>query len=378
MRLALLSTLVGRGLVALACVAALPAGAAGFVSQAFPVAQRVDRDARVRTALLLQFDVERYGRPFEEFAAGRLDAREALFRDFVQALRSGDTAKVAALRRGEDPRQTQALVTGYQKLFSGPQRLAVVARVALGQSQMFVWEWPGPEGRRLFQAFTFEPAGGGERVEIVSSERPLETLVVDALKQAALDPERYAPVSAQRGRHYAFPLAAGGPGAHPVLLRYDGEAVDVELTAPDAARSAAAAPQRAAAVLRAYEAAWSAFSARDLERYLGAFTPGSRDRLKGWFAEMKPEGFDAYHAEMLRGRRVRFVLDAAPLALVFYTRGADSRLYYDYVLDDGARGFKLTNAYFEDYLDDVLGQSGLWPADLAAFGKSILGVVNPK
>ena len=80
----------------------------------------------------------------------------------------------------------------------------------------------------------------------------------------------------------------------------------------------------------------------------------------------------------LRGRRVRFVLDAAPLALVFYTRGADSRLYYDYVLDDGARGFKLTNAYFEDYLDDVLGQSGLWPADLAAFGKSILGVVNPK
>ena len=40
-------------------------------------------------------------------------------------------------------------------------------------------------------------------------------------------------------------------------------------------------------------------------------TPGSRDRLKGWFAEMKPEGFDAYHAEMLRGRRVLVAEDNA-------------------------------------------------------------------
>lgn len=378
MRFALRPKLAGWGLAALALAGPPPARAAGFVGQAFPVAQRVDREARVRTSLLLQFDLERYGRPFEEFAAGRLDAQEALFRDFIQALRAGDTAKIAPLRRGEDPKQTQALVTGYQKLFSGPQRLTVVARAALGSAQMFVWEWPGPEGRRLFQAFTFQPSGGGTRVEIVSSERPLETLVVDALKQSALEPALYAPASAQRGRHYAFPLAAGGPGAHPVVLHFDGEALDVELTAPDAARAAAAAPSRVAAVVRAYEAAWSAFSARDMERYLSAFTDGSRERLKGWFAEMKPEAFDAYHAEMLRGRRVRFVLDAAPLALVFYTRGQDKRVYYDYVLDDGARGLKLTNAYFEDYLDDVLGQSGLWPADLEAFGKSILGVVNPK
>jgi hypothetical protein len=355
------------------------AGAAGFVGQSFPVAQRVDRQGRVRTALLLQFDVQRYGLTFEQFAAGKLDAHETAFRDFVLALEAGDAVKAATWRPGEPAKQTQALVTGYHKLFDGAQRMGVVARAGAGDAQVFIWDWPAPEGRRLFQAFSVEPArGGGLKVEITSSERPLETLVVDAVKQATLEPGEYAPSAAERARHYVFPLAAGRPGARPVRLRFDGEPVDVELTAPDAARLAAAAPPRVAAALRAYEAAWSAFEARDLERHLAAFTEGSRERLKGWFAEMKPEAFDAYHQDMMRGRRVRFVLDAAPLFLVFYTRGAEKRLYHDYVLDDGPRGAKLTNAYFEDYLDDVLGQSALWPADVEAFGKSLLGVVNPK
>src|SRR5262249_3759000 len=83
----------GWAALALAVVLA-PSSAfsAGFVTQAFPVPVSVEKE-RVRTAMRLQFDVQRYGVAFDAFAAGPLDGPETAFRDFMTALRAGDPAK---------------------------------------------------------------------------------------------------------------------------------------------------------------------------------------------------------------------------------------------------------------------------------------------
>lgn len=375
----IVSGVMCRCLAAAVCAASLPAAAAGFVGQAYPLPQRVERDHRVRTSLLLQFDIERYGQSFELFAARRLDAFETVFRDFVRALLAGDVASAAALRPGEAPAQARALVAGYHQLFAGPPRLGVVARVAAGDHQIFVWDWPTPDGKRVYQAFAVESAsGGGMRVEIVTSDRPLDTLIVDALQQYALDAAAYAPVAPERRHHLAFPLARGGPGAHPVVLHFDGEATDLELTAPETLGAVKVWAGNVGEALRAYLSAWRAFERRDIEAYLGAFTEHSRDKLREAFAAMTPEAFNSYHAQTTAARRLRFVLEASPLVLVYYTRGQERRVYYDYLIGDGQRGYKLTNVGFEDFLDDVLHDESLWPADVDAFRKHVLGVSTPK
>lgn len=377
--------LVRCGLLGLALLGAGPGWAAGFVGQAYPLPHRVDRE-RVRTSLLVQFDIERYGQPFAAFAARHLDPFEATFRRFVQALVAGDVAAVAALRPGEAAAQTRALVQGYRGFFEGGERIGVVARVAVGDYQVFVWDWPTPGGRVL-QAFAIEGPADKPRVEIVTSNRPVDTLIVDALQGAQRQPDVYAPVAPERRYHFVLPVAGGRPGAHPVVLHFDGAPVDRELfdngpaPASDAAGAASGGEPptgRPADALRAYAAAQAAFASRDMERFLGAHTDKSREKLKGWFEQMSPDRFDAYHADTLTGRRVRFVLDADPLVIVFYTRGRERRLYYDHLVSNGRRGYQLTNAYFEDFLDDVLGNDALFATDLESFQKKILGAAPPK
>src|SRR5262245_56603557 len=119
--------------------------AADFIRQCFPVPISIEGE-RVRSSLLLQFDIERYGVPFEAFASGRLDNFETSFSDFVQALRAGDKAKVAALPPGDQPEQAQEITNRFLAAFAGSQTIKVVGRIYLGDSQLFVWEWPRPGG----------------------------------------------------------------------------------------------------------------------------------------------------------------------------------------------------------------------------------------
>ncbi len=365
----------------LALSLAWPASAAGFSGQAYPLPQRIDREGRLRTGLLLQFDIERYGMGFEEFAGRSLDASESAFREFTRGLLAGDAARVAAFRPGEAEAQTKALVTGYHQFFTKtPARMGVVARVAAGDHQLFVWDWPAPEGRRVYQAFAVEPipGGGGQRVDIVTSDRPLDTLIVDALQQHQIDPTAYAPVTPQQGLRYVFPVAAGRPGAHPVVLHFDGAEADLEPAAETAAARVKSWPGEAGEVLRAWFSAWRAFEQRDLEGYLAAFTEESGAKLRAAFAAMSAQEIDAYRARASAQQHLRFVLVAPPLALVFFTRGVERRVHYDALVDAGGRGYRLTNAGFEDYLDDVLQHDQLWPTRIESFRKNLLGLTNRK
>jgi hypothetical protein len=75
----------------------------------------------------------------------------------------------------------------------------------------------------------------------------------------------------------------------------------------------------------------------------------------------------------MQPRALRFILDADPVALVFYTIGAEKRLRYEYLIKSG-EGYKLSNAYSEGFLDDVLGNTALFPTDLDSFTRNVLAI----
>lgn len=375
----------GRGVWILAVVlmvAAAPySSAAGFSARSFPVPISVERE-RVRSALLVEFEIERYDLPFDTFAGSKLDTFEAAFKEFMLALRAADATRLAALRPGDKPEQLREILDRFGGAF-GTDNLGVTARVRVGEDQLFVWEWPGPKGP-VRRGFTVEArAGGGPRVEFVTSGRPLETLIVDTLQQEALHPQAYAPVEARTRYHYVFPLQGRGQAvSHPVVLHFDGQPCDIELFPPDGATAGTppgCAEGASGAALAAYRDAYGALKERDHQRFAEAYTEKSRDKLRAWIKGLKPAEFDAFHAATTRSRRVRFVLDADPVALAFYTAGTDKRLRYEYLVKDmSGRGYRLTNAHFEAFLDDLLASRALFETELESFQKNVLGTTNAK
>jgi len=362
------------GVAALLLLAPAVASAAGFVTQAYPVPVQVEND-RVRSSMLLRFDVQRYGVPFDTFAAGVLDPQETVFRDFFAALRAGDVARVAAFRAGEPATEARRIVEGFRPGFGQPVPPHVVARIGVGDGQMFVWEWPRP-GDPARIGFTVLP-GATPRVEMVTSGRPLETLLLDVLQQEAAHPQAYQPVEPRGRVKYTFPLgAAGKPGAHPVVLVFDGQASDMEVMGKDRIQRASLATSAAAAATSVFQSAYDALADGDTERWVGAYTDKSRDKLRAWMQGLKPSEFNSFVATTTKPRRVRFLLDADPVEIVFYTVEGDPKLKYEYLLKTPA-GVKLTNAYFEGFLDDVLRDNALFPTDLESFRKGVLAA-SPK
>src|SRR6266446_917782 len=280
------------GVAALLLLAPAVASAAGFVTQAYPVPVQVEND-RVRSSMLLRFDVQRYGVPFDTFAAGVLDPQETVFRDFFAALRAGDVARVAAFRAGEPATEARRIVEGFRPGFGQPVPPHVVARIGVGDGQMFVWEWPRP-GDPARIGFTVLP-GATPRVEMVTSGRPLETLLLDVLQQEAAHPQAYQPVEPRGRVKYTFPLgAAGKPGAHPVVLVFDGQASDMEVMGKDRIQRASLATSAAAAATSVFQSAYDALADGDTERWVGAYTDKSRDKLRAWMQGLKPSEFNSF------------------------------------------------------------------------------------
>ncbi|HEX9505584.1 MAG TPA: hypothetical protein VGA62_06215, partial [Acidimicrobiia bacterium] len=136
------------------------------------------------------------------------------------------------------------------------------------------------------------------------------------------------------------------------------------------------ATSAAAAATSVFQSAYDSLADGDPERWVGAYTDKSRDKLRAWMQGLKPSEFNSFVATTTKPRRVRFLLDADPVELVFYTVEGDPKLKYEYLLKTPA-GYKLTNAYFEGFLDDVLRDNALFPTDLESFRKGVLAA-SPK
>ena len=348
--------------------------AADFRMQTLPVPIRVEGE-RVRSSLLLQFEIERYGVPLEAFGKRTLDNYETPFLSFMQALKSGDLAKLGALRPGEKPEQTQEIMNRFHEAFAGAPSITVVARAWVGTSQLFVWEWSAAKGsiRRGFIVDMLP--NGSTRVDLAYSGRPLETLIVDIMQQQLAHPVDYAPVE-QGARHkYTLPLVKlDTPGAHAVTLLFNGEPLNIKMFSPGDLSAGDTSVTKSP--IKTYREAYSALRERNLDQFSSAYAEKSGNKMRLWFQSVPPAELNAFFATAAAPRTLHFLLDADPVFLLFYTRGSDKQLRYEYLLKVGGT-YKLANAYAEGFLDDVLGNETFFPTTLESFRKNVLAQQGP-
>jgi len=352
-------------------VASLAQGqASGFQVENIPVAINVE-GRPVRSALYLQFDKKSYQMTLEQFAAQRLDDRQRTFLQGVRAIRTRDYQGLKSIWQappdnpkasmGFDLKDPQILVDTYSKGYGNYEGLKILSQVELGSDSLFLW------GAKATTTGTFWPDGAILRAEgrkvvftPVTPASPVANLIVETLLASTIKPQEYAPAKDLKVKFRSVLSLAGkqNPGAHPVAFAFDGTAMNFSVFDT--------AEEPPSPVLEFYRSAYLAFKKRSFDDYVSKFTPESQPQVKTWTHNLSAANATEYFNVLVRARYVKFVLDADPIFLVFYSgdktdKWTAAALHCEYVVRDPAsKGYKLANFAFTSSLDDILGNPELF------------------
>ncbi len=352
-----------------------------FTLKTFRVPAEVDGD-EVPSGIFLQCKVKDYNLPLEKFAAlPNKDQRERLFLQTVNVLRSNDLSAFRKLwgpvrpaSASTDPKEQKKKIetamtpttaeddfAGYRANFEDFASMQVDSQILAGSRSIFMWYANAKTGPLETDFIVSTPTGGQPKVGAPDSESdPGDYLIIFTMQERKQDPGNFGPaIDPKLTYHYALPLEGKGqPGKEPVYLEFNGERVNFDVFDPSAPASDP--------VLDFYRSAYLTYKKKDLEGFEAMYTPKSAQKLKKSYAAMKKDVFDQYYSMTTAGRYVKFVIKADPIYLIFYSshKGDDWRpgkLPYDYVVRDAKTGtFKLTNLFYEDFLDGVLKNPDLF------------------
>src|SRR5277367_972125 len=240
--------------------------------------------------LYLKFETKSYNVPFETFAAGRLDSAQTMFATAVDAIRKNDAAKFASVWTSPDQmkRNSQVTVTladsstdSWLKVARSNfdfDKLTVVAEVLVGSQTMFIWDASTKSGIERNAFYVGLDQKNQLRLSAVSSNSPVEPLILNAFVAAKMYPAVYKPISNLNvGYQYPIPLAGpGDAGAHPVFFEFDGATMDFPIS-----DQKIKAPTPLLEFLR--NAAFAIRSGKD-KSFADDFTPRSRETISRWLA----------------------------------------------------------------------------------------------
>lgn len=341
--------------VTLGCVA----NCADIQTASFPVPIRVDQ-GWIRSSLFIKCSFKPYRVPLREFGATPLDPRELAFKRLVAAVGTNDVATCLDLNshsKTNIQHLTELALTYKQTYGSQFNSLLVSDQFYRGKSSLFIWgvslepgSWPV---RRSFKITT-----DSENIPYWDADNRdcLDIVITDIMQKAAKLPAVYAPSKTVQ-RKFQYPIS-GTTNGSPVYLQFDGKTYDFDAFGPDIPPGDEVASY--------YQAAYKTFMNGRKEDFSTLYTESSGKKYLNWVLKMRPEEFDAYHQHVIKsGRRVRFILNADPIFIVFYCSGSSAGgaldLSYEYVArDPTSRELKLTNFYSESFIDDLLKSKDLF------------------
>jgi hypothetical protein len=375
---------LGAALVA-GCVLVIAPGivlAQQFAAVSVPIPVEIDGQP-THCRLYLKFETKSYNVPFDKFAAGPLDTAQTMFATAVDAIRKNDAAKFASVWTSPDQmkRSSQVTVTladsstdSWLKVARSNfnfDKLTVVAEVLVGSETVFIWDASTRAGIQRNAFYVGFDQKNQLRLSAVSSNSPVEPLILNAFVAAKMYPAAYKPISNLNvGYQYPIPLAGpGDAGAHPVFFEFDGATMDFPIS-----DQKIKAPTPLLEFLR--NAAFAIRSGKD--KYFGAdFTPRSGKTISQWLAATKKRqqastspASNYATAGLISAMmaNVKFVLDADPIFLVFQAPGSGDNwmpqaLSYSYVVREGGT-YKIANFSSMNTLDDFLQNPALFDKNI--------------
>lgn len=339
--------------------------------------------------LYLKLEAKSYNVPFEKFAAGPMDNAQTMFATAVDAIRKDDAAKFASVWTSPDQmkRSSQVTVTladnstdSWIKVARSNfdfDKLTVVAEVLVGSETMFIWDAPTRAGIQRNAFYIGLDQKNQLRLSAVSSNSPVEPLILDAFVAARTDPAVYKPISNMKV-DYQYPIPLAGPGdagAHPAFFEFDGAPMDFPI-----GDKKIKAPTALLEFLR--NVAFAIRSGKD-KSFASDFTPRSRETISQWLAETEKReqakqrsqasaspasNYETAGLISAMMANVKFVLNADPIFLVFQARGSGDSwmpqaLSYSYVLREGGT-YKIANFSSMNTLDDFLQNRALFDKNI--------------
>jgi len=339
--------------------------------------------------LYLKLETKSYNLTFEKFAAGPMDNAQTMFATAVDAIRKDDAAKFASVWTSPDQmkRLSQVTVTladnstdSWIKVARSNfdfDKLTVVAEVLVGSETMFIWDAPTRAGIQRNAFYIGLDQKNQLRLSAVSSNSPVEPLILNAFVAARTDPAVYKPIS-NINVDYQYPIPLAGPGdagAHPAFFEFDGAPMDFPI-----GDEKIKAPTPLLEFLR--NAAFAIRSGKD-KSFASDFTPRSRETIGQWLAatEKREQAKQRSRASASPASNyetaglisammanVKFVLNADPIFLVFQARGSGDKwmpqaLSYSYVLREGGT-YKIANFSSMNTLDDFLQNPALFDKNI--------------
>jgi hypothetical protein len=329
--------------------------------------------------LYLKFETKSYNVPFEKFAAGQMDNAQTMFATAVDAIRKNDAGKFASVWTSPDQMRRNSQVTltladnstdNWLKVARSTfdfDQLTVVAEVLVGSQTMFIWDASTKAGIQRNAFYVGLDQKNQLRLSAVSSNSPVEPLILNAFAAAKMYPAVYKPISNLKlGYQYQIPLVGPGEaGAHPVFFEFDGAPMDFPI-----GDEKIKAPTPLLEFLR--NAAFAIRNGKD-KSFASDFTPRSGQTISQWLAATKKrQQTSAFPASKYATAglissmlaNVKFVLDADSVFLVFQAPGSGDNwmpqaLSYSYVVREGGT-YKIANFSSMNTLDDFLQNPALF------------------
>lgn len=324
--------------------------------KSFPLPIRIDHSYRIKSSLYINCGFTQYEQRFPSFMSENTGAREQMFCELVQTMHNKDTSnllRITSQKTPVDADKAQQILDLYASLFTtdpvgaGVGNLRVIMQFHLGNSGLYIWGIDSPEasGRRPVRNYFRIDSANNQNLWMGVSQDKLSSLLSDVAQSMAKDPNVYVPIS-NREFVYEYPIAGTVPG-EPAFLQFNGRRYDVDIFVDDVSPSDE--------VLHFYQQAYNVFRTDPRTTFPGYYTEKSRAKYLSWVSGMDQEKFSAYRQELLsKGRRVRFILDADPVYIVFHqSTGNDRTVRPEYIVRDPRSNgeLRLTNFYFMSFLD---------------------------
>jgi hypothetical protein len=367
------------------CATAAAGQATGFKTESVPMAINIEGKP-VRSSIYLQYDTKPYGMTLEQFAIQKLDDREKFFSQGLRAIRNRDYANLSVIWQAP-PANSKASVAmnvstaksyldtfavGYGK-FEG---LKILHRVEMNSGSLFLWGAKATNGVFWPEGSIVIPSAKKLAFQPVTPSDTVANLIVDSAVAASIKPADFTPVADVHSKYRAVLGSTGRttPSPHPIALQFDG--VPLNFSVFDAAEPPANP------VLAFYQDAYMKLKRRAFDDFVKTYAPESQRSAAKFAANLKLANASEYFDSLTSSRYVKFLLNADPVFLVFYSNDKSDKwsfnsLHHDYVVRDLQTGtYKLANFAFTSSFDDLLNDQDLFDQQIFRRG-AVPAVTQP-
>ena len=311
----------------------------------------------------LQFPFQPMDVALEEIDEGRHGSAAAVLAALLAAVRDGDTSRVASriARQGTLDTEQGLLryVGNFQRSILQLENLRIIGRIRSGAKTRLVVRGDTPTGSQT-RIFTLAAGPEGSPVlDVGAVFGSVDSLINEIYRNASLSAKWYGPVSDSD-------LAAGKATLQRVAVPFDADAPLVGASAYflfhgqvhnlDLLDSTQAADDP---LLSFYSRAYRELADGGVDRFYGYLTEKSAQRLRSQIQQLD-EGQQEELLRHLGARRyVRFVLEADPVYLVFYSDHPAGASQADYLRHDTVKrkvpsSYQIANLLYTTVLDDLI------------------------